>query len=226
MKPRSHKAYAGLTESENMRRRSLLAGIVGSLSLSAGCAGSSPSDSGNSPRSNQTSSQPTKPRTRQTTTEGTDTTSAPTESATERPISPTISQRERADACNGGIYLDFYALDDTADQMWDPDTVRVAFGVGPGAQVRLVVFEDDTVLGMNQAFAPEDSAMDDDGLPIDLNKKLSGEHTIRAVMYPRIGMKEQFDAKEATPCQYEGKPVQTEPTTIDFSEFSEGTPTP
>jgi hypothetical protein len=80
------------------------------------------------------------------------------------------------------------------------------------------------MLGMSQASAPENSAMDDDGMPVPLNQKLSGEHTLRAVMYPKIGTTEQFDAEGATPCKFEGEPVQTGPTTIDFERISEGTP--
>ena len=108
--------------------------------------------------------------------------------------------------------------------LWDPDTARVAFGVGPGAHVLIVVFEGETVLGMSQASAPKTSAMDDDGMPVPLDQKLSGEHTLRAVMYPKIGTMERFDAAEATPCEFEGEPVQTEPTRIDFERISEGTP--
>lgn len=209
-----------------MRRRSLLAGVAGSLSLFAGCTGSSSSAPEESPTNNQTSSQPTESPTQRATTEDTDTTSASAEPTAKRSTNPTPSQQEKAAACNGGIYLDFYALDDGTDGFWDSDTVSVAYGIGPGAHVRLVVFEDDTVLGMNEDFAPENSSLDMDGLTIQLNKKLSGKHTLHAVMYPKTGMTEQFTVDEATPCQYEGKAVQTEPTTIDFSKFSEDTPTP
>jgi hypothetical protein len=208
-----------------MRRRTFLTGITGSLSLFAGC-GSSSSAPEEGPTNNQTSSQPTESSTQRATTGDTDTTSASAEPTAKRSTNPTPSKQEKAAACNGGIYLDFYALDDGTDGFWDSDTVSVAYGVGPGAHVRLVVFEDDTVLGMNEDFAPENSSLDMDGLTIQLNKKLSGKHTLHAVMYPKIGMTEQFTVDEATPCQYEGEAVQTEPTTIDFSKFSEDTPTP
>jgi hypothetical protein len=62
-----------------------------------------------------------------------------------------------------------------------------------------------------------------DGAKIPLDTKLSGKHTIRAVMYPDIAESDQFNVKEATPCQHSGTVIQTEPTTINFSSFSENT---
>lgn len=154
------------------------------------------------------------------------TASPQTKSTIRQSNSATVSQQEKTNACSGARYIEFYALEsEAADELWNPSTVRVAYQLGDGANVLLVVLEDDTVLGMTQITNVGGGVVESDGEPIPLNTKLSGNHTIRAAIYPNTGTAEQFSAEDATPCQLEGKAVQTESTTIDFSRFSENTPT-
>lgn len=203
-----------------MRRRTFLTGTTGMLSLLAGCIVNQPTDSENNSANNKSSrsssQQPPANTTRSTSTQS--------ESATEQPIHTTVSQRGTRTTCNGARGIGFYGLRTRfEDKVWGPSTVSVSFGLGAGAHVLLVVLENDTVLGMTQARAPNDVGMTSDGTLIPLNTKLTGEHTIRVVMYPNIDKGNRLDPGEATPCQYEGSAIQTEPTTIDFSRFSETT---
>ena len=133
------------------------------------------------------------------------------------------AKAEAADACNGVRSISFHGLEsDTADELWGPSTVRVAFALGAGANVRLVVLEGDTVLGTT-LIPPPDGAIVFDGQPIPLDTDLSGDHTIRVVVYPHSGESNGFDIERTTPCRHEGDVVQTEPTTIDFDRFSPNT---
>lgn len=182
-----------------MNRRAFLIGNGSALFFLAGCFGSSPSGSEGSPTSSPTSSTPTK-----------------------QPTEPTPPQQEHRDACSGAKSLSFYALEsETADKMWGPSTVRVAFSLGAGGHVRLVVLENSSVLGMTHVETQNHVSID--GAKIPLDTKLSGKHTIRAVMYPDTAERGQFTAKETTPCHHGGTVIQTDPTTINFSSFSENT---
>jgi hypothetical protein len=123
--------------------------------------------------------------------------------------------------CNGGRYLSFYALDNRPN--WTRQTVYVAYSLDANANVVLIVFEGDTVLGSEEYRSPA-GGVAVDGRPIRLDEPLTGEHTIRAAMYadPRAG---EFDPASATPCRHEGEVVQAGPKTIDFSLFASGTST-
>ena len=133
------------------------------------------------------------------------------------------TKTETVGACDGVRYISFYGLEsDEADELWGPSTVRAAFALGAGANVRLVVLEDDTVLGTT-LIPPPDGAVAVDGQPIPLDTDLSGDHTIRVVVYPHSGESNGFDIERTTPCRHEGDVVQTEPTTIDFDRFSPNT---
>jgi hypothetical protein len=190
-----------------MNRRAFLAGTTGGLVLLSGCIADQPSGTANdtttvdSPEPSAT--EPTGPTTESTT-------------ATSEPAQRT------GRACNGARGISFYGLGTQfEDQVWGPGRVTVAFGLGAGAHVLLVVYEDNEVLGTAQATAPSYGGASVDGQPIPLETTLSGEHTIRVVMYGDVNQDGQFDAKTATPCRYEGDVIQTEPRTIDFSKFAD-----
>ena len=218
------KALITLFRLTDMKRRAFLTGTTGALAVLAGCTSDSPSTSESNPAGGISAESPSQERSKGTS----EPTTVQTKSNTESPSGTTTSQQRRKMACSGARYIEFYALgSEVADEMWSPSTVRVGFGLGAGADVLLVVLENNTVLGMTRIKTPNDSGIESDGDPIPLNTKLSGEHTIRVVMYPDAGKENQFNAQKTVPCQYEGKAVQTEPTTIDFSRFSENTsPTP
>lgn len=151
----------------------------------------------------------------------TKTASTPPESTTKQLTSETASQRETRPMCNGVESLTFHSI---GTDLWDSSTVRVAFTIRSGAHIRLVVFENNTVLGTTQVKSPDEGVMEVDGQPIPLDTDLSGKHTIRVVAYPATAEDGQFNAQEMTPCRNQGK-VQTGSATIDFGEFPEGTNT-
>jgi hypothetical protein len=186
-----------------MNRRAFLIGNVSALFFLAGCLGSSPSGSEDSPTS-----------------------SPPRSTPTQHPTEPPPSQQAHRDACHGANSLSFYGLQrGIADRLWSPRTVCVACHLGADADVRFVVLEENTVLGMTYIAAAGDVSYDGKQIPLDTT--LSGTHTIRVVMYPAIADSGQFNATKATPCHHRGTVIQTEPTTIDFSRFSQNpSPTP
>ena len=193
------------------------------MSLLAGCAGDQPAESENDSENNESTRLPSQ----QPPANTTGSTSTQSESATEQPIDTTVSQGKTRDACNGARGIGFYGLRTRfEDNVWGPSTVSVSFGLGPRAHVLLVVLENDTVLGMTQVSAPNDVGMTSDGTLIPLNTELTEEHTIRVTMYPNMGKGHLLNSEKAAPCRYEGSAVQTEPTTVDFSRFSEQTSEP
>lgn len=122
--------------------------------------------------------------------------------------------------CNGARYLSFYPSDRRG---WTRQTIYVAYSLSSGANVALVVFEGETVLGTEDFSSPGGAAVD--GQPIRLDEPLIGEHTIRVVMYADQNEDGEFDPASATPCRHEGEVVQAGPETIDFSQFPSSTST-
>lgn len=196
-----------------MKRRTFIAEASAALVPFAGCTGIPVSDPDPPPPDGPIGRGTTKSRTQRTLPE----TNVPAESVT----GTTNIRQGSVDTCNGATFLSFYATGE--DFIWSPSQVAVGYFVGAGAQIRIVVYEDDTMLGMTQYHAPNDTGVNVDGQPIPLNTRLSGEHTIRAIMYEDG----TSDPKEATPCRNEGEIIQTEPATLNFSGLSENTsPTP
>ena len=116
-------------------------------------------------------------------------------------------------------YLSFYGLDSTSsNNMWSPSTVSVSYSVGATPPGYIVVFEGDEVLGIKESMDKPHIVVD--GNVIQLDRKLSGEHTIRVVMYTSIGGNDHFNADQATPCHSDGEIIQTEERTMNFSNFS------
>jgi hypothetical protein len=148
--------------------------------------------------------------------------STPPESTTMQLTSETTSRQETRATCSGVQSLTFYNV---GTDLWDSSTVRVAFSIGSGARIRLVVLENNTVLGTTQVDGSDKGEMMADGQAIPLDTKLSGKHTIRVVAYPDTARDGQFNAQEMTPCRNQGEVVQTGTITIDFSENSEDTST-
>ena len=196
-----------------MNRRTFVAGTMGGIALLAGCITSQPSE----PANDTTTGDSPEPS-------ATDPTATPTGPATESTTATAEPAQRTERACNGARGIGFYGLETQfEDQVWGPSRVTVAFGLGAGAHVLLVVYEGDEVLGTAEATAPSDGGIAVDGQPIPLQTMLSGEHTIRVVMYGDVNRDGQFDPETATPCRYEGDVIQTKPKTIDFSEFSDDT---
>jgi hypothetical protein len=208
-----------------MRRRAFLTGSTAAILSLAGCTDDPLLGSNDNPTNNPTGggdkNQPTQRI--PTNIPESKTVSTRAETATNEPNTMIISPQKTGTACGGVNEISFYALGEIGDKFWRRNTVWVDFNGKASAQVRLVVLENDTVLGMTQTERPADNSASLDRVPITLRTTLSGEHTIRVVVYPAAGEGDQFSPEEATPCQHEGNVVQTEPTTIDFSRFSEST---
>lgn len=212
-----------------MRRRAFLTGSTAVIVSLAGCTDDPLLGSNDSPANNPTKSRPSDQPTQQVSTGSPESKAVSTraETATNEPTTTIISPQETGAACGGVSEISFYALGEIGNKIWHRNTVWVEFNRGASARVRLVVLENDTVLGMTQIEPPTDNGASSDEEPITLRTKLSGEHTIRVVVYPDAGGGDQFSPEEVTPCQHEDDIIQTEPTTINFSRFSESTsPTP
>ena len=225
--PKFQKAHTATDAFAPMRRRVFLAVSTAVLSSLAGCNDTSSSD----PNSNSESSvseptvsnQPTQPT--ESGTSGPETlstraeiTTSETSSRTTR--SKTVSQQAPKGTCSDVSEVSFYALGEIGNKLWRRNTVWVDISLGDSSPIHLVVFEKDNILGMTEIIRPSGSS---EAIPIILRSNLSGRHTIRVVAYPAMGEDTRFRPEAATPCQYEGDDVQTEPTTIDFSRFSAGT---
>lgn len=203
-----------------MERRTFLAGTAGGLFSLTGCIVDQPSGSAADTTTDRApeSPSPTPPTTAGSTTTGAESTTVSTTTSTRPVTDPTTTVSETGPDC-GATFLSYYALGE--DFMWDPDRVPVGFDLGAGADVSLVVYENDDVLGTAHATAPSDTGVVVDGQPIPLNNSLSGEHTIHIVMYDDANQNGEFDPETATPCRHEGSVVRTESRTIDFSEFTD-----
>lgn len=200
----SHRTLDIPHYSKDVNRRTYLAGATGAVAFLGGCIGAPAAEPGGDPTNSPPDGEPTT---------GIDTPEGDIERTAK-------TKTETVDACNGVRSISFYGLEsDEADELWGPSTVRAAFALGAGANVRLAVLEDDTVLGTT-LIPPPDGAVAVDGQPIPLDTDLSGDHTIRVVVYPHSGESDGFDIERTTPCRHKGNVVQTEPTTIDFDRFS------
>ena len=208
-----------------MRRRAFLTGATAAMVSLAGCTTDQLLGSNDDPTDNPTGTEDKNQPTEQSSTVISDpeTVSTRAETATNEPNTTISSPQKTVTACGGVNEISFYALGEIGNKIWRRNTVWVDFNREASAQVRLVVLENDTVLGMTQTERPADNNTSSGGEPITLRTKLSGEHTIRVVVYPATGEGDQFDPEEATPCQHEGSIVQPGSTTIDFSRFSEST---
>src|SRR5699024_1158055 len=129
--------------------------------------------------------------------------------------------------CSGARDLLFKPHKRNGEIVWNRHSVQVGgFSLGPNAHVILVVYEGDTVLGTVEMHVPGNvGGVVVDGKSIPLKKPLTGEHTIRVVMYADPDGDGKFDPANATPCRHEGAVIQAGPETIDFGDFAPGTST-
>ena len=133
------------------------------------------------------------------------------------PASTSASSNAECDVSN----FSFYGLNNqNTDAMWGPATASVSYNFGANQTTYIVVLEGDEVLGTKETSSPEDTPIVVDGDIVHLDRKLSGIHTIRAVMYANLGGSDQLTPDQATPCRNKGEIIQTEERTVTFSEFT------
>lgn len=191
-----------------------LAGCVGDSSL-----GGSGTDTGTGTRTSAGSASP------ENTAVDTDTERPTiTEHETTQPTNGTTVVTR---SCSGARGLLFKPHKRNGAIVWNRHSVQVGgFSLGSNAHVILVVYEGDTVLGTTEMHVPGNvGGVVVDGTSIPLEKSLTGEHTIRVVMYADPDGNGKFDSANATPCRHEGAVIQAGPETIDFSDFAPGTST-
>jgi hypothetical protein len=211
-------------------RRSALrsgCGLVAFGSL-AGCVGDSSSSESNAGTGTRRPAGPASPENTAVDTDTEQPTTTPQGTETRNGtinVTPTNGTTAVNRGCNGARGLLFKPHKRNGMTLWNRHSVQVGgFSLGPNANVLLVVYEDDTVLGTAELHAP-DVTMVVDAMSIPLKKPLTGEHTIRVVMYADSDGDGNFDPANATPCRYEGEVIQAGPETFDFSEFAPGTST-
>lgn len=223
-----------------MKRRKFLTGSLLATASLAGCS-SSPSSSGEATTSNPTrivsTSQSegnnlsptsnTKPTLSQTeTVEPAVTTNSQREARTDTlsSSSQTETQQTPSATCGDVNEISFYALGEIADNIWTRNSIWVDLTLETTAQVRLVAVENGSTLGVTRVkLTTADSTLSQTKY-ITLSSSLSGEHTIQVIAYPAIGEDSEFDRESIEPCRNENGVIQTEPTTINFSDFPQGTP--
>lgn len=141
-------------------------------------------------------------------------------------VTPTSGTTAVNRGCNGARGLIFKSYSRGKVRATRQSVVVGGFNLGPNAHVILVAYEGDTVLGTAEMHVPGNvGGVVVDGKSIPLKKPLTGEHTIRVVMYADPDGNGKFDPANATPCRHEGAVIQAGPETIDFSDFAPGTST-
>jgi hypothetical protein len=93
---------------------------------------------------------------------------------------------------------------------WGADKLRVGYELGSGADVLLVAYEDDTVLGAKHVTS--NRAVASDGEIFNLDQSLKGHHTVRVLAYGDTDGDGHFDPETDTGC-----PARTDPLTLNFS---------
>lgn len=132
------------------------------------------------------------------------------------PVSPT---RTATDVC-ADASLAFWGLEGPATEIWQPDALRLGYTLSGDAL--LVAFEDGAVLAWRHVGVESGRTITADGDVLQLERPLSGEHTIRVVLYRDLDDDRTFDPDVDEPC----RPVtQAGPRTIDFDRFTDGDPT-
>ncbi len=124
-----------------------------------------------------------------------------------------------SEACNGATSPAFYALGTQVEKnIWDTKSVVVGFELGDNADILLVAYENESRLGIQPYNNTQAVAVD--GLRIPLSHQLTGNHTVRVVMYGDTNENGKYDPDVDTPCQHDGTILQTENRTINFSRFT------
>lgn len=129
---------------------------------------------------------------------------------------PTSPESTNTSGCVQGV--SFWGLSGpNAEQRWSTDVVRIGYTLPPNAFVLLVVYSDDTVLGVTSEVNRDDQyAVAADGDSIHLDTRLNGTHTIRVVAVEDANRNGAFDPEVDTLCRRDGSLVQAGPRAIEF----------
>lgn len=134
-------------------------------------------------------------------------------------VSGCLSRANQASVCEDS-WVSFWGLDGQMDgRHWTPESIRLGYTIQTGDAL-FVVYENETILGTSHVAVGE-NGLTADGDTIQLNERLSGEHTIRVVLYADSDGNGSFDPSTDTPCQTDGDPIQAGPRTINFSKFTD-----
>ena len=204
-------------------RRAVLRAGGGVLAggLLAGCVDDSSGGGGGPDTMATAESTPSGPWTVTGRADNSTTRSTETQESTSSETTPGTTRANRG--CNGARALAFKPRGGGGIR-WDRQSVLVSYSLGPNAHILLVAYEGDTIRGMRERHSPGVGSVTDlDSIRLD--EPLTGEHTIRVVMYADPDGDGKFDPASATPCRYESEVVQAGPETIDFSRFPAGTST-
>lgn len=112
------------------------------------------------------------------------------------------------------------AFSAVSDYYWEPNLVRIGSALPPSSHVFLVVFENDTALGIRNESTGPDPGHGDAGI-IWLDGNLTGNHTVRVDMYVDADGDGQFARDVDHLCRNErGDVVRAGPRTFNFSAFA------
>lgn len=140
-----------------------------------------------------------------------DTTKASMDAATTATLSTTHSKCGRASVSYSG-------LDDPVQmRAWDPNTLRLGYGLPANVSVFFVAYENDTILGVKHVTT--NSSVAATGETFTLNTQLSGTHTVNVMLYEDTNENGDYDPNADSLCRRNGTAVQTGPRTFNFSEF-------
>lgn len=156
---------------------------------------------------------------------GDTTTESSTARTTEPPPKTTVETPPPTDC--GTLWVAFYAVGtDVQNRLWDPDTISIGYTVPGNASVFFVAYENGThengtVLGAEHVEHNTGYGVTADGAPVELDRTLSGEHTVSVVAHADADGDDEFDRRVDPACLNDGELVQAGPSTFDFDEFAD-----
>lgn len=131
--------------------------------------------------------------------------------------SPTPDSSPSSSISESGC-AEFVTLGGWGESIRDSDEVTITYEVTANASVFFVVFENDTVLGIEHVETRSGgSGIHADGHDVSLDRKLEGNHTLQVVAYSDTNANGQFDPEVDQPCRNDGEVVQSEVRTLNFS---------
>ena len=102
------------------------------------------------------------------------------------------------------------------NQGWASDELRVGYELSGSADILLVAYENDSVLGVKHVTSGQ--AVASDGEFLQLDRPLVGNHTVRVLAYGDTNGNGQFDPQTDTRCS-----VETDSLTLNFSALNKTT---